>query len=797
MKIFLLTTLGLIIGISSQSQTITTVAGGGVGDGLSAITVPISPSSIAVDASGNIYIIDGNLSVTYGNNRIRKINATTGIITTVAGNGALGYSGDGSAATSAALSDPCGIAVDKFGNLYIAESLNERIRKVNAATGIITTVAGNGTQGYSGDGSAATSAQLDNPNGVAVDAAGNLYIADGNNNRIRKVNVTTGIITTVAGNGNQGYSGDGGAATSAQLAIAYQSGLAVDAAGNIYIADCYNNRIRKVNAATKIITTVAGNGTQGYSGDGGAATSAQLDWPWGVAVDASGNIYIADEVNNRIRKVTAATGIITTVAGNGTWGYSGDGGAATSAEMSGPTGVALNATGNLYIVDHGSCIIRKVDATTGIITTVAGDTNGYFWGDGIAATSSKLDSPYGVAIDATGNIYIADEGNNRIRKVTAATGIISTVAGNGIGGYSGDGDAATSAEMNRPGGVALDAAGNLYIADIGNNRIRKVDATSGIITTVAGNGTQGYSGDGDAATSAQLAWPYGVAIDAAGNLYIADYFNYRIRKVDAATGVITTVAGNGTKGYSGDGDAATSAQLAWPTGVAVDVAGNLFIADKNNQRIRKVDAATGVITTVAGNGTYGYSGDGGPATSAQLNFPYGMAVDAAGDLYIADRQNNRIRKVDAATGTITTIAGNNFGGYWGDVGAATSISLNYPSSVALDAAGNLFIADEGNNRIRKVVFSPSGIGTVDVEQFINVFPNPTTCTITISGLSELSKGSAIYLHIMDVSGKIVLTKKVDSPTGSETIDTGSLAPGVYLISIQTDTQRVAKRFVKQ
>ena len=740
MKKILLTSLGLIIGISSQSQTISTVAGGGVGDGLSAITVPISPSSIAVDASGNIYIIDGNLSITYGNNRIRKINATTGIITTVAGNGALGYSGDGSAATSAALCDPSGIAVDKFGNLYIAESLNERIRKVNAATGIITTVAGNGNQGYSGDGSVATSAQLDNPNGVAVDAAGNLYIADGNNNRIRKVNVTTGIITTVAGNGNQGYSGDGGAATSAQLAIAYQSGLAVDAAGNLYIADCDNNRIRKVNAATGIITTVAGNGTQGYSGDGGAATSAQLDWPWGVAVDASGNIYIADEVNNRIRKVDATTGIISTVAGNGTWGYSGDGGAATSAKMNGPTGVAVNAAGSLFIVDHGSSIIRKVDATTGIITTVAGDTNGYFWGDGIAATSSKLDSPYGVAIDATGNIYIADEGNNRIRKVTAATGIISTVAGNGTQGYSGDGDAATSAEMNRPGGVTLDAAGNLYIADIGNNRIRKVDAASGIITTVAGNGTQGYSGDGDAATSAQLNWP---------------------------------------------------------SGVAVDTTGNIYIADNANKRIRKVDAATAVINTVAGNGTYGYSGDGGPATLAQLNFPYGIAVNAAGDLYIADRQNNRIRKVDAATGTITTIAGNNFGGYWGDVGAATSISLNYPSSVALDAAGNLFIADEGNNRIRKVVFSPSGIGTVDVEQFINVFPNPTTGTITISGLSELSKGSAIYLHIMDVSGKTVLTKRADSTTGAETIDTGFLAPGVYLISIQTDTQRVAKRFVKQ
>jgi trimeric autotransporter adhesin len=338
--------------------------------------------------------------------------------------------------------------------------------------GIINTVAGNGTAGFSGDGGAATSAELDQPRDVAVDAAGNIYLADDWNSRIRKVTASTGKISTVAGNGTRGYSGDGGAATSAELN--FPSAVAVDTGGNIYIVDYSNDRIRKVTASTSKISTVAGNGTEGYSGDGGAATSAELTWPEGVAVDTAGNIYIADCGNNRIRKVTASTGIISTVAGNGTRGYSGDGGAATSA---------------------------------------------------------KLYCPYGMAVDTSGNIYIADTYNSVIRKVTASTGDISTVAGTGTAGYSGDGGAATSAELNGPVAVAMDAAGNIYIADISNERIRKVTASTGDISTVAGTGAAGYSGDGGAATSAKIYNPYGVAVDTANNIYIADKFNNRVRAV--------------------------------------------------------------------------------------------------------------------------------------------------------------------------------------------------------------------------------------------------------------------------
>ncbi len=336
------------------------------------------------------------------------------------------------------------------------------------------------------------------------------------------------------------------------------------------------------------INTVAGNGAAGYSGDGGAATSAEFNGENDVAVDGFGNLYIADMYNNRVRMVNASTGVISTVAGNGTQGYSGDGGAATSAELNWPSAVVL---------------------------------------------------------DSSGNLYIADSNNNRIRVVNASTGVISTVAGNGTQGYSGDGGAATSAEFNTPDGLALDSGGNIYIADLFNDCIRMVNASTGVISTVAGNGTPGYSGDGGLATSAEINYPQGVAVDSSGNIYIADYYNDVIRKVTASTGVISTVAGNGTVGFSGDGGAATSAELAYPDGVAVDRAANIYIADAGNSRVRMVNASTGVISTIAGNGTAGYSGDGGAAPSAELNEPAGIAVNSACYLFITDQNNNVIRSL--------------------------------------------------------------------------------------------------------------------------------------------------------
>ena len=831
---------------SAQMQIvpgITTFAGNGTagysGDGGAATSAELnSTQGVAIDSAGNLYIAD------WQNNRVRKVDAATGVITTIAGTGTAGYSGDGAAATGAMLKGPTGVLVDTAGNVYIADQANNRVRKVDAGTGVITTIAGNGTTGFSGDGGLATNAAMFSPTDLIFDSAGDLYISDDGNHRIRKVAAGTGVITTVAGNGTPGYSGDNGAATSAELY--YPAGMVVDSAGNLYIADTFNNRVRKVAAGTGVITTYAGTGTAGFAGDGGAAASAQFNTPARLTLDKAGNMFIADQNNNRVREIFQGTGIITTVAGDGTAGFSGDGGPGTAAAFHTPLGIAIDNAGSLYISDSANNRIRKLAITAnnfpstavgatsavqdillqttaaetitsitvpqsqggkqeytigtitgctvgasnpagtvctipitftpaypgqrwvplqvatstgninfgltgigmgplaalkpGLISTYVGNGTAGATGDGGPATNAELNSPVGVALDSAGNLYIGDNSNSRVRKVAAGTGTITTVAGNGTAGYSGDGGQATSAELNGPEVVAVDSAGNLYIAEYYNNRIRKVAAATGIITTVAGNGTQNYSGDGGAATSAALWSPTGVALDSAGNLYIADFGNHRIRKVAAATGIITTVAGNGTLGYTGDGGPATSAELADPTYVVVDSVGNLIIADPGNNRVRKVTVATGIITTVAGNGTAGYSGDGGLATSAALHNPEYLTLDSADNLYIGDYLNNRVRKVNVATGIITTIAGNGTGAYAGDGGAATGAALHYPSAIAFDNVGNLYVSDLGNNRIRKLDLSQSQltyptattVGTSDSTD------NPQTAIVSNIGNASLT-----------------------------------------------------------
>ncbi len=556
--------------------------------------------------------------------------------------------------------------------------------------GVITTVAGNGDISYGGDGGIATKARLLSPSGVAVDAEGNLFVADRGNNRIRRLD-KNGIITTIAGSaslwGGGGYSGDGGPAVQAELRS--PEDVAIDSSGNLYIAEYANDAIRRVSP-NGIITTVAG-GRWGRGGDGGPATEAGLNGPSGVAGDNLGNLYIADQWNHRIRKVDK-DGIITTLAGNGSEGYSGDGGPAAQAQLHGPTSIAVDTAGNIYIADWGNNRVRKVDVN-GIISTFAGNGIAGFSGDGGAAAQAQLQAPAGVALDASGNVYIAEYWNHRIRKVDLY-GTITTVAGNGISGDSGDGGPATEARLGAPRGATVDASGTLYIADLGNNKIRKV-VTGGIITTVAGSEK---FGDGGLATEANLIMPTGATIDACGNLYIADNYLHRVRKVDV-DGIITTVAGNGDRGYSGDGGLATEAQLYYPEGMVVDNLGNLYIADSSNHRVRKVDP-DGVISTFAGNGVGGYSGDGGPATQAELNHPSDVAADASGNIYIADFYNNRLRKVNAS-GIITTIVGGALG-FGGDGGPAAEALIAYPSGVALDASGNIYIADHSNDRIRKV-----------------------------------------------------------------------------------------------
>ena len=353
---------------------------------------------------------------------------------------------------------------------------------------------------------------------------------------------------------------------------------------------------------------------------------------------------------------------ITTLAGNGTAGYSGDSGVATSAELNTPVTVALDTAGNIYFSDSHNNVIRKI-SKNGIITTIAGNGTAGFSGDYGPATSAGLYYPAQIALDAKGNIYFA-EYDNRIRKITASTGNISTIAGTGTMGFSGDGGLAISAKFSNPYGLAIDVSGNMFIGDQGNNRIRAISPTSGNITTIAGNGTGSYSGDGGPATSAELYYPAGIAVDAYDDIYIADQANNRIRKVSG--GEITTIAGIGTSGFSGDGGSAISAEITNAQGVAIDILGNIYIADGGNNRIRKISG--GIITTIAGNGTAGFSGDGGPATSAEIYLPYGITVDTAGNIYFADVKNNRIRKLTPNNVTGVTAAQN-----------ATPVATAYPN----------------------------------------------------------------------------------------------------------------------
>lgn len=424
------------------------------------------------------------------------------------------------------------------------------------------------------------------------------------------------------------------------------------------------------------------------------------------------------------------------------------------------------------------CIVLISGIANGqIITTIAG--NGVFasGGDGGPATAAQFSAPVDVATDGAGNVYVVDANGNKVRKVDAS-GIVTTVAGAGTPAFSGDGGAATAAELNGPYAVAIDGAGNLYIADAGS-RIRKVNS-AGIISTIAGNGTAGFGGDGGPATAAQLNSVSGVAVDGTGNIYIADQVNFRIRKVDVS-GMMTTIAGNGTAGYSGDGAAATAAELSYPKRVAVDGAGNVYIADMNNDCIRRVNTS-GIITTFAGNHTPGPAGDGGAATAAQLHKPVGVATDGSGNVYIADANNYRIRKVNT-TGTISTIAGIGTSAYSGDGGPATAAQLLNPWSVAVDGMDNVFIADLGCARIRKINVSTTSTPFQNMgADAIRVYPNPATrsCTIEIPELL-----GDVIISVMTVSGQICKIQKATGGTQKIVLDLGMIPPGLYAIQAQS------------
>jgi uncharacterized protein (TIGR03437 family) len=627
---------------------------------------------------------------------------------------------------SVSLNEIGGVAVDATGNVFLSLPTYAAVMRLDATTGILTCVAGNGTSGFSGDNGPAVNAQLYGPNGLALDPAGNLYIADTNNRRIRKV--TNGIITTVAGNGVDGAAGDGGPAIAAELPCPYTElpcpySIAIDAADNLYISDG-SGAIRKVTNG--VIASVAG--AQGYFA--------------GIAVDTAGNLYLLDALTPRVLKVS--NGVATTLAGNGTYGFSGDNGPATAAQFGGdpeddpedggPSGIAVDSTGNVYIADTYNSRIRKV--STGVITTVAG-----------GSTATQLTGPTFIAVDSTGALYISDQA--RLRKV--ANGAVTTLAGNGYFSYSGDNGPATNAQFYQPEGVAIDSAGRMYIADTQNNRVRMI--ANGVITTVAGTGAVGSSGDNGPATSAQLATPVAVAVDPAGNLYIADTNNFRIRKV--SNGVITTVAG--TVGYT-------------PCSVAADSAGNVYISDCVKSRLFKVsngNATTlpaygsGLAFDSAGNLYMTNSGaiieiSNGVVTT--IGGGTGVAFDAAGNRYIADANLGLVHKL--SNGTVTTFPMSPPLAFPGDPIIVDSsgniydannglLGITSPFGIAVDSSGNIYISDFIHILVLKLAGASSPPTSVSVDfidnaasnQFLGIAPGEIV-TVKGSGLGPAQLVSA-------------------------------------------------------
>ena len=657
-----------------QNYGIQTIAGTTtIKDGVQASTAFLrEPYAVAQDGSGNVYIADRS------DNRVRKV-ARDGTITTVAGTGIAGRLNDGGLAVTARLNSPFLLAIDK-NNLYIGEYLSSLVRKLDLTTGILTTVAGNGrTKPVPGDGIKATQTAMD-PEGIAVDSKGNLLISDGSNSRIRKV-TPDGAVSTVAGYSGCGDGGDNTASNFAQ--ICFPTGLGVDSSDNIYFIDYGNTRVRKIDGKTSIITPYLGDGYPFSDADGYSPLGTSIYYPDAIGVDAAGNVYVSE--NNRVRYVAVTGGAVRTVAGNGTFGFGGDKGSALAAKIAFPAGIFPFANGDLLIADTGNFRIRKT--VGGTIDTVAGVPIV----DGALALASLFNGPHGMAEDLAGNIIVADTFNNRIRKVTASTGTVSTVAGTGTAG-------SLEGRINSPEDVAIDSKGLVYFSDTFNDRVLLLQADGTTKVFAGGNGS-GYSGDGSFARNAKLKSPGGLAIDKSDTVYIADTGNSRIRKV-TADGLISLVAGNGNAPFSGDGGNAKSAGLS-VRGIAVDFDGTVFLADYNNSRVRRVDASSGNITTVAGNGTVGNAGDGGKAAEAYLGAPYAVAIDGQRNLLITDPLYSVIRRMNLTTGTITTVAGTGRVDFSAESGAAILTNID-PSRLFVEKTGSILVSDSLNDRVRRL-----------------------------------------------------------------------------------------------
>jgi uncharacterized protein (TIGR03437 family) len=599
-------------------------------------------------------------------------------ISTVAGNGVP----VDEPALTAHLQTPSSLVVSSNGDLYV--SLNSYSVVAKIRNGRVTRIAGTGKAGFSGDGGPALNAQLNAPTTLALDMSGNLLVFDSLNYRVRAINTATGIITTVAGNGDGETITEPTAGPATSLALDPDTDVATAPDGAIYFAGhCIVSRL---DTATRLVSTVAGAGCNRGIDEDGAALSVQLGAHLRITAGPQNALYVADY--GRVRKIDLAAGSVLTVAGGGESGFLGDGGPATKASLDGVTDLTVGPGGDLFLADSGWGVIRKVDAQTGIISTVAGSTTAPYGGDSGPALKAGLGNQLSVAVDTSGNLFIAARLTDRIRRVDITTGIISLYAGNQYNNYSGDGGPAINAQVT-PRSICSDASGSVYIADGDSFRVRRIDAATGVIQTVAGNGNSGFEGEGGPATSASLI-PYAVAVDPFGNLYISDSGSQRVRRVDPA-GVITTYAGGGTE--AGEGLPATRLALTAPIALGTDREGNLLMLLDGARRVVRVERLTGLARTVAGTQGRTYGDDNGPAIEARLLQPVALALDSKDNIYIGDTGDGRVRRVDVATGIITTVAGSLQPTDIIRNGAlATAVPLRDIHSIGFDRNNNLLIA---------------------------------------------------------------------------------------------------------
>lgn len=647
-------------------------------------------------------------------------------ITTIAGG--LSFSGDGGSALEANLGISTRVALDNLGNVFVADVIAGKVRRVNVDTGIINTIVGGGIS--LNDGVIANVAKIE-PNSIAIDSDGNIFISDSLTESIRRVDSSTSIITTIAGGKGRAFGGDGGAATSAGFGDVPHS-LAFDRNGNLFVST--NNRVRRIDAKTSVISTVVGNGNQGFSGDGEQASKASLALPSGLAFDSKGNLFIADAFNGRVRRVDAQTNIITTVAGNG--GFAGgsdrDGKPATSISLVGPSAVAIDSQDNLIVSDF---LVSRVDLSTGIINIVKQNPP-VFKCNNTEIFDLLLTTPgTTMALDGGGNLFVSDL--RRVRKLSLSTGAVSTVAGRKLIAVRGDKDLATNASLGASVDATTDPQGNIYLADFDSNVIRRIDATTGIIDRFAGVGKNDCdfvgvpNGDGGPALNANFLSLTAITSDSRGNLYVADFSEGKVRRIDVSTKIITTFAGNGSleDEVTGDGGPATKAGLGGVRDLAFDTQGNLIIASQDY--VRRVDIRTNIITTIAGNGGKNFGKDGDKATSIAVA-PVNITVDNKNNIFIGERgiimdstiTGGIVRRVDASTGTISTVAGNRKTFFSNDGVLATNAGLGNVRSVEVDLAGNLFISAAEFDPENFVGFPNVKIFKVDANtKTINTFIN--------------------------------------------------------------------------